>query len=193
MKKLFLFILLLIPINVFAYDIKLDEYEKKSLNQILIDIGNDKFIDTEENYQGIPIYFFYGKECGYSKQFIDFYVDQVLPKYKHKIHIVGFETWHDNKNASLYATILKYKKSDYEGSPLIIIGDRVFEGYTQSYNNQIISAIDNTIKNNNKKDIIEEMNSISDNDLDNEIKKIILIPLFIILLTVTLVFIIKKK
>jgi hypothetical protein len=193
MKKLFLFILLLIPINVFAYDIKLDEYEKKSLNQILIDIGNDKFIDTEENYQGIPIYFFYGKECGYSKQFIDFYVDQVLPKYKHKIHIVGFETWHDNKNASLYATILKYKKSDYEGSPLIIIGDRVFEGYTQSYNNQIISAIDNTIKNNNKKDIIEEMNSISDNDLDNEIKKIILIPLFIILLTVALVFIIKKK
>ena len=193
MKKLFLFILLLIPINVFAYDIKLDEYEKKSLNQILIDIGNDKFIDTEENYQGIPIYFFYGKECGYSKQFIDFYVDQVLPKYKHKIHIVGFETWHDNKNASLYSTILKYKKSDYEGSPLIIIGDRVFEGYTQSYNNQIISAIDNTIKNNNKKDIIEEMNSISDNDLDNEIKKIILIPLFIILLTVVLVFIIKKK
>ena len=193
MKKLFLFILLLIPINVFAYDIKLDEYEKKSLNQILIDIGNDKFIDTEENYQGIPIYFFYGKECGYSKQFIDFYVDQVLPKYKHKIHIVGFETWHDNKNASLYATILKYKKSDYEGSPLIIIGDRVFEGYTQSYNNQIISAIDNTIKNNNKKDIIEEMNSISDNDLDNEIKKIILVPLFIILLTVALVFIIKKK
>lgn len=193
MKKLFLFILLLIPINVFAYDIKLDEYEKKTLNQILIDIGNDKFIDTEENYQGIPIYFFYGKECGYSKQFIDFYADQVLPKYKHKIHIVGFETWHDNKNASLYATILKYKKSDYEGSPLIIIGDRVFEGYTQSYNNQIISAIDNTIKNNNKKDIIEEMNSISDNDLDNEIKKIILIPLFIILLTVALVFIIKKK
>jgi hypothetical protein len=193
MKKLFLFILLLIPINVFAYDIKLDEYEKKTLDQILIDIGNDKFIDTEENYQGIPIYFFYGKECGYSKQFIDFYVDQVLPKYKHKIHIVGFETWHDNKNASLYATILKYKKSDYEGSPLIIIGDRVFEGYTQSYNNQIISAIDNTIKNNNKKDIIEEMNSISDNDLDNEIKKIILIPLFIILLTVALVFIIKKK
>ena len=193
MKKLFLFILLLIPINVFAYDIKLDEYEKKTLDQILIDIGNDKFIDTEENYQGIPIYFFYGKECGYSKQFIDFYVDQVLPKYKHKIHIVGFETWHDNKNASLYATILKYKKSDYEGSPLIIIGDRVFEGYTQSYNNQIISAIDNTIKNNNKKDIIEEMNSISDNDLDNEIKKIILIPLFIILLTVVLVFIIKKK
>jgi hypothetical protein len=193
MKKLFLFILLLIPINVFAYDIKLDEYEKKTLDQILIDIGNDKFIDTEENYQGIPIYFFYGKECGYSKQFIDFYVDQVLPKYKHKIHIVGFETWHDNKNASLYATRLKYKKSDYEGSPLIIIGDRVFEGYTQSYNNQIISAIDNTIKNNNKKDIIEEMNSISDNDLDNEIKKIILIPLFIILLTVALVFIIKKK
>jgi len=193
MKKLFLFILLLIPINVFAYDIKLDEYEKKTLDQILIDIGNDKFIDTEENYQGIPIYFFYGKECGYSKQFIDFYVDQVLPKYKHKIHIVGFETWHDNKNASLYATILKYKKSDYEGSPLIIIGDRVFEGYTQSYNNQIISAIDNTIKNNNKKDIIEEMNSISDNDLDNEIKKIILIPLFIILLIVALVFIIKKK
>jgi hypothetical protein len=92
MKKLFLFILLLIPINVFAYDIKLDEYEKKTLDQILIDIGNDKFIDTEENYQGIPIYFFYGKECGYSKQFIDFYVDQVLPKYKHKIHIVGFET-----------------------------------------------------------------------------------------------------
>ena len=193
MKKIFLFILLLIPINVFAYDIKLDEYEKKTLNQILIDTGNDRFIDTEENYQGIPIYFFYGNECGYSKQFIDFYVDQVLPKYKHKIHIVGFETWHDNKNASLYATILKYKKSDYEGSPLIIIGDRIFEGYTQSYNNQIISAIDNTIKNNNKKDIIEEMNSISDNDLDNNIKKIILIPLFILLLTVALVFIIKKK
>ena len=188
MKKYLLLLILLIPFSVFAYDIKLDDYNKKDLNQILTDVENDKFINNEENEKGIPIYVFYGKECNYSKSFINFYIDKVLPLYHDKIHIIGFETWHDSKNQSLLLGVLEYKKTDYNGSPYIIIGNETFEGYTSSYDNQILNAI----KNYDNKDIFEDMNNIQDRDLNNNIKLILLIVLFVSLIIVVLIFNKKK-
>ncbi len=189
MKKYLLLILLLIPTIVFAYDINLDDYNKKDLNGILSDVGNNKYIDNTQNVHGKPIYVFYGKECNYSKEFINFYVDKVLPQYKDKVYIVGFETWHDPQNGALGSTILSYKKSNYNGSPLIIIGDRIFEGYTSSYDSQILSAI----KNLNDEDIFKSMNSIENRDLDNHTKLYVISILFIILIVAGVIFIFKKK
>ena len=188
-KIMLLLLILFIPFNVFAYSIDLKEYKTDDLNEILSSVGNQEYKDTYQNEKGLPIYFFYGKECGFSKDFVDFYVDKVLPQYKDKIHIVGFEIWHDSKNKELMNQVLEYKNITYDGSPLIVIGDRVFEGYISSYDNQILSSI----KSLDNKNIFNDMNNISDNDLSNEVKLIVLIILFIILMIVTFKLINKKS
>ena len=189
MKKYIILLLLIIPLNVFAYDIDINKYNTKNIDNILSDVGNDKYVNNNQNENGYPIYFFYGKECGYSKDFIEFYVNKVIPQYGDKIHIVGFETWHDSNNKDLMKQVLEYKKSSYDGSPLIIIGDRIFEGYTSSYDNQILSSINNL----GDKDIFKDMNNISESDMSNGTKLILLSVLFIILMISTFIFINKKS
>jgi hypothetical protein len=189
MKKYIILLLLIIPLNVFAYDIDINKYNTKNIDNILSDVGNDKYVNNNQTENGYPIYFFYGKECGYSKDFIEFYVNKVIPQYGNKIHIVGFETWHDSNNKNLMKQVLEYKKSSYDGSPLIIIGDRIFEGYTSSYDNQILSLINNL----GDKDIFKDMNNISESDMSNGTKLILLSILFIILMISTFMFINKKS
>lgn len=189
MKKYIILLLLIIPLNVFAYDIDINKYNTKNIDNILSDVGNDKYVNNNQTENGYPIYFFYGKECGYSKDFIEFYVNKVIPQYGNKIHIVGFETWHDSNNKNLMKQVLEYKKSSYDGSPLIIIGERIFEGYTSSYDNQILSLINNL----GDKDIFKDMNNISESDMSNGTKLILLSILFIILMISTFMFINKKS
>jgi hypothetical protein len=189
MKKYIILLLLIIPLNVFAYDIDINKYNTKNIDNILSDVGNDKYVNNNQTENGYPIYFFYGKECGYSKDFIEFYVNKVIPQYGNKIHIVGFETWHDSNNKNLMKQVLEYKKSSYDGSPLIIIGDRIFEGYTSSYDNQILSLINNL----GDKDIFKDMNNISESDMSNGTKLTLLSVLFMILMISTFMFINKKS
>lgn len=188
MKKYLLLLLLLIPINIYAIDINIDDYNKKDLNEILVDVNVQTDLDTKEDMNSNTIYFLYGNDCNFSKEFMKFYVDNILPTYKN-VHIVGFETWNDPNNQSLFKSITKYKNSSFDGSPYIIIGSRIFEGYTSSYNNQIISAI----KNYDNKDIFEEMKNYEKNDFSNTVKLLIILSLFILLFVVALKFINKKN
>ena len=187
MRKILLLILLLIPFNVFAYNIDLSTYDTKDLNGIIEDLKIDKKI--EDKKEGYPIYVLYGRECDYSKDFINFYIDKVIPNYNDKVYLIGFEDWHNQDNTALFKSVLKYKNSSYDGSPLIVIGNRLFEGYTSSYDNQILSSIsklDNT-------NIFEEMNKIENKDMDNKSKLIIISILFVLLLILGIVFIKRKN
>lgn len=188
MRKYLLLLLLLIPINIYAIDIDINNYNKKDLNQILEDVKVDN-PNINENNNGKTIYLIYGSDCNYSKAFMKFYVEKVLPEYHDDVHLVGFETWHDSNNASLFKTITSYKKSNYDGSPYIIVGSRIFEGYTSSYDSQIINAI----KNHDNKDIFEEMKNYKKNDFSSIVKLSIICLLFIILFIVALRFINKKN
>ena len=132
MKKKLLILLLLVamlPIKTWAKTYY-DEYSTMNFVDTLkdeeIEIENKDY--KEDDKQAI-IYMFRGKGCGYCRAFLEY------------LNSVSFEVWNDSKNAELMEKVPLVTNKSAGGVPYIIIGEKVFGGYAESYNEDIKSAI----------------------------------------------------
>ena len=126
MKKFkFLFVMLigilLIPCTVFAAD---------------TDTSEDASSDEKVN-----VYFFYGNGCGYCANAEEFF-DDLKEDYGDQFNLVMYETWYDEDNANLMEKVADARKEEVEGVPYIIIGNQSWNGYTSSYDQEIIDKIE---------------------------------------------------
>ena len=146
MKRLLGFVLgalfLLIPVVTFAAEkIDLDDYETKNLKETLesenMTISDAKYVEADDQ---ITIYLFRGQGCGYCRSFLTF-LNSITPEYGKYFKLVSFETWYNQENNDLLAAIGSFLGQPAEGVPYIVIGDQVFPGYAESYNDGIKNAI----------------------------------------------------
>ena len=82
--------------------------------------------DYEETDDQAIIYLFRGQGCGFCRSFISF---------------LSFEVWRDQNNSDLMAKMPLVTEVEARGVPYIIIGDKVFDGYAESYNEEIKAQI----------------------------------------------------
>ncbi|UKI57698.1 MAG: hypothetical protein L6V81_10410 [Clostridium sp.] len=54
--------------------------------------------------------------------------------------LVSFESWYNDENSNLLTEISTFMGEPATGVPYIIIGDKVFGGYTDSYDENIKSC-----------------------------------------------------
>lgn len=155
-KKIFLSIalLFLVPMFVFASTSK---YETTNLEETLkaeeIEITFSNYKETDEQ---ATIYLFRGHNCGFCHSFLE-YLNSITDEYGKYFKLVAYEVWYDEDNANLMNDVATFLEQSATGVPFIVIGDQVFPGYTESYNDSIISAIKETYKNENKYDVLNEM------------------------------------
>ena len=111
---------------------------KETLKEENIKISNDNYIETDKQ---IVIYLFRGKGCKYCKAFMDF-LNTILDEDGNFFKVVSFECWYDNENMELLKKVgISYNEKTSGAVPLIVIDDKVFEGYSSKYNNQIKETI----------------------------------------------------
>ena len=55
--------------------------------------------------------------------------------------IVDYETWHNQDNAKFMEAIAKSRGETTEGVPYIIIGNKSWNGFTESYEQEMINEI----------------------------------------------------
>ena len=142
MKKIITFILILsitiIPLTVNGKELS---NVSTNLNETLEDESIEKaFSNYEENDDQITIYMFRGKGCGYCRKFLEF-LNSITEEYGKYFKLQAFEVWNDSENDSLMEETSKYLDQPAEGVPYIIIGEQVFAGYAESYDNAIKEAI----------------------------------------------------
>ena len=113
--------------------------------------------DYKETDDQVTIYLFRGKGCGYCRAFLTF-LNSISKEYGKYFKVVSFETWYDENNTKLLATMSEFMKEDAGGVPYIIIGDKVFGGYTESYNEDIKSTIKTLYDSTDRYDAIEAYN-----------------------------------
>ena len=120
MKKIILTILLvltfLLPFNSFALS--------KDYKDVAGEITGDKVVENVVN-----IYFFHGAECPHCAK-EEVFLKKLEEKYKGKIKVLRYETWHDSDN---YELMLKVKEAVDEPAnqsvPFTVIGEKDFIGY----------------------------------------------------------------
>ena len=169
MKK-FLGILFSILFVVCPLIIKAEETEKidiskyKTLNYVQTlndeDIAKE-FNDYEETDDQITIYMFRGKGCGFCRSFLNF-MNDITTEYGNYFKMVSFETWYDSDNGDLLDTISSFMGQKASGVPYIIIGDKSFPGYTDTYNEEIKQAIVDLYNSKDRYDVFEKYNESID-------------------------------
>ena len=88
----------------------------------------------------ITVHIFRGEGCGYCKAALSFF-DSIKEEYGQYYELEEHEVWYDEDNATLMSNVAAYFNEEVNGVPYIIIGDKTFQGYTESYNDEIKQAI----------------------------------------------------
>lgn len=96
--------------------------------------------DYKETDDQAVIYMFRGQGCGFCRAFLTF-LDSISDEYGEYFKLVSFEVWNNSKNGELMDKIATVTGEAAEGVPYIIIGDKVFGGYAEQYDEDIKAAI----------------------------------------------------
>ena len=160
MKKKFkllviLLALFILPFSVFAKT----KYNSQNLKEILASEGiEEAYKDYSENNDQITIYMFRGNGCQYCRAFLN-YINSITEEYGKYFKVVCYEVWNDEKNAKLMESVGKFLEQEARGVPYIIIGEDVYAGYNEAYNDAIVSSTMNEYNKskNDRYDVFEAM------------------------------------
>lgn len=203
MKKKFLLVLMLflvlMPMSVFAKDEKIVKENYKFLNfEQVLEQEEIKleFSDYKETEEQITIYLFRGKGCAYCKKFLN-YLNSITEEYGKYFKLESYEVWYDHDNSKLLEEVSDFLEQSAQGVPYIVIGDKVFAGYTEQYNNSIISAITEQYNSEEKYDVFDEMAKAYDEEHKTDYSQTILIIvcnfIFILIATSLIIVYIDNK
>ena len=161
MKKKLLLLILLIGFVVFPINISAETKKYSSLNfqETLADDGIEAtFKDYKPNDDAITIYMFRGKGCGYCHAFLEF-MDSIADEYGQYFKMETYEVWYNQNNAELMTEVSTFLGNPAGGVPYIIIGEKVFGGYSETYSDQIKTAIMDLYKTkeNKRYDVFKKM------------------------------------
>lgn len=161
--------LVLIPVVTFAAEkVDLKNYQTMDFKQTLesenMTLQNTKYTESDDQ---ITIYMFRGLGCGYCRSFLTF-MNSISKEYGKYFKMVSFETWNDAANAELMQNIGSFLGEPAEGVPYIIIGDQVFPGYANTYDDGLKQAIKSLYdtKKEDRYDVFEAYNE----DVDKKAK-----------------------
>lgn len=117
---------------------------------------------TEENIsyskEKINIYLFYGEGCPHCEELKN-YLNSLDNKEKSYFNIYTFEVWNNSTNQQFMKDSAKYLNKEVSGVPFLIIGNKTFEGYSESMNIKIKKAIEAEYKLNGKNDYYKKYKS----------------------------------
>lgn len=143
MKKKLLVLLLVVamlPLKTFAKTYY-DDYNTMNFTETLkaeeFELLNK---DYKENDKQAVIYMFRGQGCGYCRAFLEF-LNSISKEYGNYFRLVSFEVWNDSNNAELFKKVPLVTNEAAGGVPYIIIGEKVFAGYSETYDEDIKKAI----------------------------------------------------
>lgn len=139
----FLFLLLLMPLNVMAIS--------KDYEDLVYGVVGE---EIEENK--INIYFFYGNGCPHCAK-EETFLDELQDKYKDKIKIFRYETWYDETNKNnLFKIKTLFGRDKDERVPFTVIGKETYLGYNEYVGKKIESNVINYLEIDDEELIIEK-------------------------------------
>lgn len=164
-------IFLVLPFGVFAED------ENNTTSESEATESND---DKKVN-----LYLFRGEGCPHCAEAEEWF-DSIKGKYGDYFKVVDYEVWNDEDNAKLMKKVAKLRNEDVSGVPYIIIGDKSWNGFDESYEDEMIKQIKSVYSQDVSKryDIMNYVNDSSSNSKTKKSSSSDVLALIIILIVV---------
>ena len=115
-----------------------DSAKKTTDSNYSFDNKYDKAIDEDK----VVVYIFHGDGCPHCTELFEA-LDKLDNNIKNKFVVRKFETWYNEANSDLMNKVAKSRKEEGDlGVPYIIIGNKSWNGYTESYKEEMIKTIE---------------------------------------------------
>lgn len=121
MKKLKYFIILLIAALIIPFTVHAEGEESTESKEV-------------------KVYFFRGEGCSHCAE-AEAWFESIEGEYGDYFEIVDYETWYNQENAELMQTVASARGEEAQGVPYIIIGNKSWNGFTESYTSEMIEQI----------------------------------------------------
>lgn len=135
MKKIKLF--LAIIMCLFAMPLAVLADESSNDNNVEVTSGET---EVKEEDNRVKIYFFRGDGCPHCADAEEFF-NSIKEEYGQYYKILDYETWYNSDNAALLQKVGEARKEEITGVPYILIGDKSWSGYNDSFADDIKNTI----------------------------------------------------
>lgn len=132
MKKMKLFLVLILALLMVPFGVFADEDDKKEVN----------------------VYFFKGEGCGYCAAGLEWF-DELDDKYDDMYELHEYETWYDEKNANLMNAVAEVRGETVNGVPYIIVGNQSWNGFDENVGKEILAKIKEEYKAEERYDVMD--------------------------------------
>lgn len=140
MKKLKYLVLLfaaflILPFAVYAED----EYEDEGYVE---EVAEETTSSEESNDESkkVNVYLFRGEGCPHCQEAEEWF-ESIKDEYGSYFKVVDYETWYNEDNAKLMEQVAEARGETAEGVPYIIIGNKSWNGFAESYEEEILEQI----------------------------------------------------
>ena len=132
MKKMKLFLVLILALLMVPFGVYADEDDKKEVN----------------------VYFFKGEGCGFCAAGLEWF-DELDDKYDDMYELHEYETWYDEKNANLMNAVAEVRGETVNGVPYIIVGNQSWNGFDENVGKEILAKIKEEYKAEERYDVMD--------------------------------------
>ena len=132
MKKMKLFLVLILALLMVPFGVFADEDDKKEVN----------------------VYFFKGEGCGFCAAGLEWF-DELDDKYDDMYELHEYETWYDEKNANLMNAVAEARGETVSGVPYIVVGNQSWNGFDETIGKEILSKIKEEYKAEERYDVMD--------------------------------------
>ena len=148
-------------------------------------------VSTKEFDESLPnIYLFRGDGCPYCNELITF-IDSIIDSYN--VNVVVYEVKDNKDNWSFYKKIGSLFNFTPSGYPYLVVGEKTFDGYASTDDEDIKSAIEELENAEEPYDAVQELDSNPKDETTNDTAVIVIMACAIIVLGFYLVTKIKSK
>lgn len=117
--------------------------------------------NTEEDIEDptgekFNMYLFWGDGCVHCHN-LKIFLNDLEPKYKDMFELYAFEVWGNPDNQTLMGRFAKTMGDSPRGVPYLVVGDKSFNGFSESMKEDIVQAIIDEFKSDVKHDVFKNL------------------------------------
>ena len=148
-------------------------------------------VSKKEFDESLPnIYLFRGDGCPYCNELIQF-IDSIIDDYQ--VNVVVYEVKDNKDNWNFYKKVGKEFDFTPSGYPYLVVGEKTFDGYASSDDEDIKTAIEELQNSEEPYDVVKELENTPVDDESNDKAVIVIILCAAIVMGGYLIFKIKNK
>ena len=114
------------------------EYEENT-EETTIDNYSSVKLETKKDGK-VAIYLFRGEGCPHCEDF-EIWIESIKKEHGDKFVIEDYEIWYNQENYELMKNVAKTRGENISGVPYIIIGNKSWNGFTESYKKEMLNEI----------------------------------------------------